>query len=125
METLKAIRAWTEVLKTLRYHRCWPRLLYPARLSIPIDGERHSTRKPNCSSICLPVQLYRRYQIKENFDLKRLISPYLPKPPQRINKSRPINQKRWWKGRTNAITVDSCLLACLFVFKQESINITH
>ena len=39
METLKARRAWTEILQTLREHRCQARLLYPAKLSITIDGE--------------------------------------------------------------------------------------
>ena len=38
-ETLKARTAWTEVTQTLRVHRCQPRLLYPAKLSIIIDGE--------------------------------------------------------------------------------------
>lgn len=37
-ETLKARRSCTEVLKTLRQHRCQPRLLYPAKLSFTIDG---------------------------------------------------------------------------------------
>ena len=39
METLKDRRAWTIVLQTLRDHRCQPRLLFPAKLSITIDGE--------------------------------------------------------------------------------------
>lgn len=38
-ETIKARRAWTEILQTLRDHRCQARLLYPAKLSITIDGE--------------------------------------------------------------------------------------
>jgi hypothetical protein len=40
MKTLKARRrACTDVLETLRYHRCQSRLLYPAKLSVVIDGE--------------------------------------------------------------------------------------
>ena len=39
METLKSIRAWTDVLKCLKDHRCQPRLLYPEKLSITIDGK--------------------------------------------------------------------------------------
>ena len=35
---LKARRTWTYVLEPLRNHRCQPRLLYPAKLSITIDG---------------------------------------------------------------------------------------
>ena len=38
-EIMKARRAWTDVIQTLRDHKCQPRLLYPAKLSITIDGE--------------------------------------------------------------------------------------
>jgi hypothetical protein len=38
-ETMKAIRSWTDVILTLREHKCQPRLLYLAKLSITIDGE--------------------------------------------------------------------------------------
>jgi hypothetical protein len=36
---MKARRAWTDVIQTLRGHKFQPRLLYPAKLSITIDGE--------------------------------------------------------------------------------------
>jgi len=36
-ETVKARRSWTDVIQTLREHKCQPRLLYPAKLSIKID----------------------------------------------------------------------------------------
>jgi hypothetical protein len=36
---MKAKRSWTDVIQTLREHKCQPRLLYPAKLSITIDGE--------------------------------------------------------------------------------------
>jgi hypothetical protein len=36
---MKARRAWSEVMQTLREQKCQPRLLYPAKLSINIDGE--------------------------------------------------------------------------------------
>jgi hypothetical protein len=36
---MKARRAWTDVIQTLREHKCQPRLIYPAKLSITIDGE--------------------------------------------------------------------------------------
>ncbi|MBV2134755.1 hypothetical protein KRX52_18445, partial [Pseudomonas sp. MAP12] len=39
METLKARRTSIDILPTLREHGCQPRLLYPAKLSITIDGE--------------------------------------------------------------------------------------
>ena len=38
-ETMKDRRSWTDVIQTLREHKCQPRLLYPAKLSITIDGE--------------------------------------------------------------------------------------
>jgi hypothetical protein len=36
---MKARRAWSEVMQTLREHKCQPRLFYPAKLSINIDEE--------------------------------------------------------------------------------------
>ena len=38
-ETLKARRAWTEVMYTLRKQKCQPMLPYPAKLSISIHDE--------------------------------------------------------------------------------------
>jgi hypothetical protein len=38
-ETIKARRSWANVIQTLREHKCQPRLLYPAKLSITVDGE--------------------------------------------------------------------------------------
>jgi hypothetical protein len=36
---MKARQSWADVIRTLREHKCQPRLLYPAKLSIIIDGE--------------------------------------------------------------------------------------
>jgi hypothetical protein len=36
---MKARRSWRDVIQALREHKCQPRLLYPAKLSITIDGE--------------------------------------------------------------------------------------
>jgi hypothetical protein len=36
---MKARKSWTDGIKTLREHKCQPRLLYPAKLSINIDEE--------------------------------------------------------------------------------------
>jgi hypothetical protein len=38
-DTMKARRSWVDVIQTLREHKCKPRLLHPAKLSIPIFGE--------------------------------------------------------------------------------------
>jgi hypothetical protein len=36
---MKIRRSWTDVIQTLRENKCQSRLLYPAKLSITIDGE--------------------------------------------------------------------------------------
>jgi hypothetical protein len=36
---MKARRSWADVIRTLREHKCQPRLLHPAKLSITIDGK--------------------------------------------------------------------------------------
>ena len=38
-ENMKARISWADVIQTLRGHKCQSRLLYPAKLSITIDGE--------------------------------------------------------------------------------------
>ena len=38
-ETMKTRRSLTDIMQTLREHKCQPRLLYPAKFSITIDGE--------------------------------------------------------------------------------------
>ena len=38
-ETMKARKSWLDVIQTLRKQKCQARLLYPAKLSITIDGE--------------------------------------------------------------------------------------
>jgi hypothetical protein len=36
---MKARRSWSDVIQNLSEHKCQPRLLYPAKLSMTIDGE--------------------------------------------------------------------------------------
>jgi hypothetical protein len=51
---MKARRSWTDVIQTLKEHKCQPRLVYPAKLSITIDGEtKYSMIKPNSHNIFL------------------------------------------------------------------------
>jgi hypothetical protein len=38
-KTMKARRSWTDAIQTLREHKRQPRLLYPIKLSITIDGK--------------------------------------------------------------------------------------
>ena len=42
METLQARREWQKVFQVMRTRGLQPRLLYPARLSIKIDGQIRS-----------------------------------------------------------------------------------
>jgi hypothetical protein len=44
-ETMKARRAWTDVIQTLREHKCQPRLLYPAKLSSPSKDNNRKNKK--------------------------------------------------------------------------------
>jgi hypothetical protein len=49
---MKGRRYWTDVIEILREHKCQPRLLYPAKLSITIDEEtKYSMEKPNSHNI--------------------------------------------------------------------------
>jgi hypothetical protein len=47
METLKARRAWANVLQTVKDHRCQHILLYPAKFSITIDAENRISNDKN------------------------------------------------------------------------------
>ena len=38
-ETMKARRSWTDIIQTIRGHKSQPRLLYPTKRSITINGE--------------------------------------------------------------------------------------
>jgi hypothetical protein len=54
---MKARKAWTDVIQTLREYKCQPRLLYPAKLSITIDIEtKVFTRIPNSYIIFPKIQ---------------------------------------------------------------------
>ena len=49
-ETMKARRSWVDLMQILREHKCQPRLLYLAKLSITIDGETKILHeKPKCT----------------------------------------------------------------------------
>jgi hypothetical protein len=59
-ETMKARRSWTDVIQTLREHKCQPRLLYPAKLSIIIDGEATVLHaKPNLHNTFPQIQPFK------------------------------------------------------------------
>lgn len=56
METLKVRRTWTDVLQTLRDHRCQPRLLFSVKLSSIIEEESKIL-----INNYLQIRPYRRY----------------------------------------------------------------
>jgi hypothetical protein len=57
---MKARRACTDVIQILREHKCQPRLLYPAKLSITIDGKsKVYMTKPNSHIIFPGIQLFK------------------------------------------------------------------
>jgi hypothetical protein len=56
---MKARRSWKDVIQTLREHKCQPRLLYPAKLSIIIEKPRYSMPKPNSHNIFPQIQPYK------------------------------------------------------------------
>jgi hypothetical protein len=67
---MKARRSWTNVIQTLRKHKCQSRLLYPAKLSITIDGETKVFHaKPNTHNIFPQIQSFQRI-IKGKFQYK-------------------------------------------------------
>ena len=63
-ETMNTRKSWADVTQTLREHKCHSRLLYPAKLSISIDGETKVFHDKN---------KYTQY-LSTNPDLKRIIS---------------------------------------------------
>jgi hypothetical protein len=66
-ETMKARRTWSEVMQTLRVHKCQSRLLYPAKLSINIDGETKIFQDKTKFKQYLPIHPYRgSYKEKSN-----------------------------------------------------------
>jgi hypothetical protein len=57
---MKARRSWTDVIQTLREYNCQPRLLYPAKLSIIIDGEtKVFHEKTNLHNIFTQIQPFK------------------------------------------------------------------
>jgi hypothetical protein len=64
---LKPLKKKKKKEKERKIHRCQPRLLYPAKLLIPIDGEtRYSKTNPNLNNIYPQTQPYRKYYMKNS-----------------------------------------------------------
>jgi hypothetical protein len=67
---MKSRRSLKDILQTLREHKCQPRLLYPTKLSITIDGETKVFHEKTKSTQYLSMNpaLQRIVQKKKNKD---------------------------------------------------------
>ena len=54
MQTMKTRRALTKEFPVLNDYRCQPRLFYPAKMSIIIEGERKMFHDINKMKACMP-----------------------------------------------------------------------
>jgi hypothetical protein len=76
-DTMKARKSWADVLQTLREQKGRPRLLYPEKLSITIDGETkifHDRNKYThlCTNPALQWIIDRKYQHKKgNYTIEK------------------------------------------------------
>jgi hypothetical protein len=68
---MKARSSWANVIQTLREHKCQPRLLYPVKLSITIDGEtkvfHDKTKFTQYLSTNLALQRIIKEKLQHNF----------------------------------------------------------
>jgi hypothetical protein len=84
---MRARRAWTDVIQTLREHKFQPRLLYPAKLPITIDGE---------TKVFHDKTKFRHY-LSTNPDLQRIITGKKKKQKKKTiqgRKPRPRKSKK-------------------------------
>jgi hypothetical protein len=75
---MKARKSWADIIQTLREHKCWPRLLFPPKLSITTDGEAKIFYEKNkfkqylSINIALQKIIYGKHQHKEeNYILEK------------------------------------------------------
>jgi hypothetical protein len=85
METYKARKAWSEVFQVLNENSFNPRILYPAKLSLKIDGEtkifhykqklkQYMTTKPPLQKILQGI-LHTEDESKQNHERTGSIKP--------------------------------------------------
>jgi hypothetical protein len=84
---MKGRRSRTDIMQNLKEHKCLPRLLYPAKLSITIDGQTkvfHDKTKFTqylSTNPALQRKIKRKHQHKDgNFTLKKARKFYFKKP---------------------------------------------
>ena len=74
-ETMKDRRSWTDVIQTLREHKCQPRLQYPAKLSITINVETKVFHDKTKFTQYLFTNTDLQRKIKENNNTSTEITP--------------------------------------------------
>jgi hypothetical protein len=85
-KSMKARRAWADLIETLREHKCQPRLLYPAKLSITIDGETKIFNDKNKFTQYISTNLVRngkRLYNEGNYTLEKARKKSFNKPKRR------------------------------------------
>jgi hypothetical protein len=72
---MKARSSWADVIQTLREHKCQPRLLCPAKLSITIDGETKIFHDKTKFTQYLSINPSLQRIMMENTNTKREAAP--------------------------------------------------
>ncbi|KAL6084830.1 hypothetical protein STEG23_032879 [Scotinomys teguina] len=88
METLQARRSWSDIIQTLRDHGCQPRIIYPAKLSITIDGVNKTFQDKTRFEQYLSTNPALQKALKEDSNLKK---PDTPMKTKEIDNSTAIN----------------------------------
>jgi hypothetical protein len=99
---MKARRSWTDVIQTLGKHKCHSRLLYPAKLSIAIDGENRvfHNKTEFTHYLCMNPALQRIITEKKNqykdgiHVLEKARKSSLNKPKRRQPQKQNANSKK-------------------------------
>jgi hypothetical protein len=70
-ETMNARRYWTEIIQTLREHKCQHRLIYSAKLSVTIEGDTEVFHDTTRFTQYLPMNPALQRIIKGNLQHKQ------------------------------------------------------
>jgi hypothetical protein len=71
VHTLKARKAWSNTLQTLRQNNCYTRILYLEKLSFSFDGEIKTFQDKDELKCSCPSSLHYRRYLREYFTQKR------------------------------------------------------
>jgi hypothetical protein len=93
---MKARRSWTDVILSLREHKYQPRLVYPAKLSITIDGE---TKVFHDKTKFHTLSFYESSPSKDN-NRKKKTKKQKQKKQNKTKQKKKQKTKQEWKPRT-------------------------